>query len=99
MIVGSTGSSVVVAVIDVLSRMRKSAEFMNLGPKMCHKTCTYLNPGPRLGLAGSVVVVIVRFRVERNRPQPPSRVGAAPAGEELGAAALPGGHEVPFRVG
>ena len=60
---------------------------------------TYLNPGPRLGLAGSVVVVVVRFRVERNRPQPPSRVGAAPAGEELGAAALPGGDEVPFSGG
>ena len=49
MIVGSTGSSVVVAVIDVLSRMRKSAEFMNLGPKMCHKTRTLIQ-APALGL-------------------------------------------------
>ena len=55
----------------------------------------YLNPGPRLG----PLLVVVRFRVERNGPQPPSCVDAALAGKEFGAAALPGGHKVPFTVG
>ena len=55
----------------------------------------YLNPGPRLG----PLLVVVRFPVERNGPQPPSCVDAALAGKEFGAAALPGGHEVPFTVG